>query len=73
MLKSILILVVFLVIHFAKVVMFFINSITLKPREFLIDAVAENLIIYSAISDVLVLLFIDTDIRNKTINITKDN
>jgi hypothetical protein len=63
--KSALILLVFLSVHFGKIYMFFIDIVLNIRRTFMIDAVSENLIIYSVISDVLLLLFMDTVIRKK--------
>jgi hypothetical protein len=63
--KSALILLVFLSVHFGKIYIFFIDIVLNIHRTFMIDAVSENLIIYSVISDVLLLLYMDTVIRKK--------
>jgi hypothetical protein len=63
--KAVLIYLVFLSIHFGKIYMFFIDIVLNIPRTFIIDAISENLIIYSVISDVLLLLYMDTGIRKK--------
>jgi hypothetical protein len=63
--KSALIFLVFLSVHFGKIYMFLIELVFKVPRTFMIDAVSENLIVYSVISDVLLLLFMDTVIRKK--------
>jgi hypothetical protein len=45
--------------------MFLTEAMFNIPRTFMMDAVAENLIVYSVISDVLLLLFMDTVVRKK--------
>jgi hypothetical protein len=73
MLKSISILFLFIFNHFGKIYML-ISDVLLKiPRAFMLDAVTENLIIYSTVTDVTLLLTMNNDIRQKFCKFWKIN
>jgi hypothetical protein len=50
----------------------FISEVFFKiPRTFILDAVAENLIIYSTVTDVTLLLTMNNEVKQKFINFFK--
>ncbi|KXN64875.1 hypothetical protein CONCODRAFT_13764 [Conidiobolus coronatus NRRL 28638] len=63
--KSLLILFVFIFNHSGKLWVLFCDVVLKIPRTFLLDAITENLIIYSTITDVSLLLVMNIDIRKK--------
>jgi hypothetical protein len=64
-LKSILILFIFIFNHFGKLWALISDVILKLPRTLLMDAVTENLLIYSVVTDVTLLLVMNNDIRQK--------
>ncbi|KXN64737.1 hypothetical protein CONCODRAFT_14018 [Conidiobolus coronatus NRRL 28638] len=63
--KSLLILFAFIFNHSGKLWMFFADVVLKMPRTFLLEAITENLIIYSTITDVTLLLVMNIEIRKK--------
>jgi hypothetical protein len=63
--KSLLILFIFIFNHSGKVWVLFSDVVFKKPRVFLVDAITENLIIYSTVTDVAILLVMNIEIRKK--------
>ncbi|KXN68710.1 hypothetical protein CONCODRAFT_8966 [Conidiobolus coronatus NRRL 28638] len=70
-LKSLLILFVFIFNHSGKLWMFYSDVVLKTPRAFLVDAITQNLIIYSSITDVTLLLVMNVEIRKKFWNFFK--
>jgi hypothetical protein len=64
-LKSVLILSAFIFNHSGKLWVLFSELVLKIPRTFLVDAITENLIIYSTITDVTLLLVMNIEIRKK--------
>lgn len=63
--KSLLILVIFFVNHFGKIFILIREGIFKLPRTFLIDSISQNLMTYSCISDVSMMLLMNREIREK--------
>jgi hypothetical protein len=70
-LKSLLILFLFIFNHSGKLWVLFCDAVLKKPRSFLLDAITENLIIYSTITDVTLLLVMNIEIRKKFLKFFK--
>jgi hypothetical protein len=64
-LKSVLILFLFIFNHSGKLWVIFSDVILKIPRTFLVDAITVNLIIYSTVTDVTLLLVMNIEIRKK--------
>jgi mRNA-degrading endonuclease HigB of HigAB toxin-antitoxin module len=64
-LKSILILFLFIFNHSGKIYVLITEVFFKSPRTFILDVVTENLIIYSTVTDVTLLLTMNNDIRLK--------
>jgi hypothetical protein len=64
-LKSVLILFVFIFNHSGKLWVLFSDVVLKAPRTFLADAITQNLMIYSTVTDVTLLLVMNIEIRKK--------
>ncbi|KXN65203.1 hypothetical protein CONCODRAFT_13290 [Conidiobolus coronatus NRRL 28638] len=69
LLKSLLILFAFIFNHSGKLWVLFCEIVLKLPRTLLADAITENLIIYSTITDVTLLLVMNIEIREKILEL----
>jgi hypothetical protein len=70
-LKSLLILFLFIFNHSGKLWNLFSDIVLKVPRNFMVDAIAENLIIYTTITDVTLLLVLNIEVRKKFLKFFK--